>query len=541
MHTITETGPASTTLYRGMALPAILLSGLLLRIFLLFTVENMLDCDESTVGVMALDIVESSQIPMFHYANAYNGGAALESYLAAVGFFLFGSSAILLKMTVLLLWMVTGVFFMDLIQRALSFSSALLAMVLFSLSTLFVLEWSRKGRGGFMETVLISPLFLWLFYPPDWLLFRPRFRLHVLGLLGGLGYWMSEMTLLFFVSTVLATSLFKRNSLSKTQALFCLLSGLLIGLIPVLCFNFTHDWINFKQSVIYECFFGTKASSPLSVSDLFRSIQFTGGHACWLILAGTPILLYQVLSDKIPARRQLGRLVFIQTVVYFTVYWYTGYRALDIAPSRVLIAIYPSVAILAGYGIEAIITHGRVRVLVFILSGIWCIVSLNGVREWIRSDRPREWDSWRGNWSLARGEAIVDQLSLENTGVIYTDYWTYSSLLYVIRSHSYQETTPQVMPLLLSSIPSRHALSQSLPHHLRQSNAAFVLVENSPLLQSIENIMDHRRWSYQRATLGHHVILSNLPVTEIHSDNGFPVNLIAEARPPLPENHDSFN
>ncbi|MCH2570782.1 MAG: hypothetical protein MK103_05375, partial [Planctomycetes bacterium] len=82
MHTITETGPASTTLYRGMALPAILLSGLLLRIFLLFTVENMLDCDESTVGVMALDIVESSQIPMFHYANAYNGGAALESYLA---------------------------------------------------------------------------------------------------------------------------------------------------------------------------------------------------------------------------------------------------------------------------------------------------------------------------------------------------------------------------------------------------------------------------------------------------------------------------
>ena len=123
-----------------MALPAILLSGLLLRIFLLFTLENMLDCDESTVGVMALDIVESSQIPMFHYANAYNGGAALESYLAAVGFFLFGSSAILLKMTVLFLWTVTGVFFMDLIQRALSFSSALLPMVLLILGLVFKID-----------------------------------------------------------------------------------------------------------------------------------------------------------------------------------------------------------------------------------------------------------------------------------------------------------------------------------------------------------------------------------------------------------------
>ena len=68
-----------------MALLAILLAGLLLRIFLLFTVETMLDWDRSTDGVMALDIVESCQIPKFHYANAYNGGAALESYLAAVG------------------------------------------------------------------------------------------------------------------------------------------------------------------------------------------------------------------------------------------------------------------------------------------------------------------------------------------------------------------------------------------------------------------------------------------------------------------------
>ena len=541
MHTTTEKGPSSTNLTRRMALPSILLAGLLLRILLLFTVENMLDCDESTVGVMALDIVESSQIPMFHYANAYNGGAALESYLAAAGFFLFGSSAILLKMTVLFLWLVTGVFFMDLIRRALSFSGALLAMVLFSMGTLFVLEWSLKVRGGFMETVLISTLFLWLFYPPDWLLFRPRFRFHVLGLLGGLGYWMSEMTLIFFVSAVLATSLFKRSSLSKTQALFCLLSGLLIGLIPVICFNFTHDWINFKQSVIYEFFSGTKDPSPLSVSDLFRSIQFTGAPVCWLILTGTPMLLYQILSDKIPARSQLGRLVFIQTLLYFTVYWYTGYRALDIAPSRVLIAIYPGVALLAGYGIEAIIEHGRARTLVFMLSGIWCLFSLNGVREWIHHDRPREWDSWRGNWSLAHGEAIVDQLFLENTGVIYTDYWTYSSLLYIMRSHSYQEPNPKVMPLLFSSIPSRRALSQSLPHHLRQANAAFVLVGNSPLLRSIENIMDHRQWSYQRTTIGHHVILSNLPVTEIHSDNGFPLNLIAEARPPMPEDHDSFN
>ena len=52
--------------------------GYALRVVLPLLAEKRLDCDESTVALMTLDILEHSARPMFFYGGAYNGGAAFE-------------------------------------------------------------------------------------------------------------------------------------------------------------------------------------------------------------------------------------------------------------------------------------------------------------------------------------------------------------------------------------------------------------------------------------------------------------------------------
>ena len=56
--------------------------GVVIRLFVLLAAENRLDSDEATIGVMALDILEEGTHPIFFYGASYNGGGAMEAYLA---------------------------------------------------------------------------------------------------------------------------------------------------------------------------------------------------------------------------------------------------------------------------------------------------------------------------------------------------------------------------------------------------------------------------------------------------------------------------
>src|SRR5262249_60467125 len=95
-------------------LRALWLAGLLLRLLLVLLAEKQLDCDESTVGVMALDVLEKHAHPLFFYGSTYNGGGAVEAYLGAIAFAIAGASPIALKLCCLLLWAVAGWIFTDL-------------------------------------------------------------------------------------------------------------------------------------------------------------------------------------------------------------------------------------------------------------------------------------------------------------------------------------------------------------------------------------------------------------------------------------------
>ena len=72
--------------------------GFTLRLAILVSAENALESSEAIVANMALDILDVTTLPFFFYGTTYNGGGALEAYLAAASFALLGPSAVALKL-----------------------------------------------------------------------------------------------------------------------------------------------------------------------------------------------------------------------------------------------------------------------------------------------------------------------------------------------------------------------------------------------------------------------------------------------------------
>ena len=75
---------------------AAVLAGVCLRIFHFARLHESLDADESIVGLMAMHIAEGREFPVFFYGQHYLG--ALESYLAAMGFAVWGPSPMALRL-----------------------------------------------------------------------------------------------------------------------------------------------------------------------------------------------------------------------------------------------------------------------------------------------------------------------------------------------------------------------------------------------------------------------------------------------------------
>src|ERR1700680_1865405 len=86
----------------GMFAIGIILLALLLRIVLIALGWPPTNSDESTMGIMALHIASFKDFPIFIYGQPYMG--ALEAYLAAVPFRIFGVSIFSLRLGPMLLF-----------------------------------------------------------------------------------------------------------------------------------------------------------------------------------------------------------------------------------------------------------------------------------------------------------------------------------------------------------------------------------------------------------------------------------------------------
>src|SRR5262245_22090531 len=132
------------------------------RFAILFASQTHVHSDEAIIGLMGKHILEGRHFPFYMYGRDYNAGAALEAYLAAVAFAVFGVGVVPLKGCIVVLSLLCLFLFYRMCLALYEQRTALLATVVFAL-TPSLLKWNYQVRGYswyFLSIPLLTMLFL---------------------------------------------------------------------------------------------------------------------------------------------------------------------------------------------------------------------------------------------------------------------------------------------------------------------------------------------------------------------------------------------
>ncbi len=119
-----------------------------------------IDGDEAIVGLMARDLLQGESFPVFFYGQRY-GLSLFEVLPLAAAFRFFGEEPTVIRVTMLLLWCIGGVFTVRGVQNVGGgLGAAFVGLVLATLP--MWLGWSMKARGGYITAFLASQAAFWI-------------------------------------------------------------------------------------------------------------------------------------------------------------------------------------------------------------------------------------------------------------------------------------------------------------------------------------------------------------------------------------------
>src|SRR5579859_2680621 len=227
----------------GLCALAIITFAVLLRILLVSLGWPPTNSDEGTMGIMALHIAYHGEHPVLYYGQNYMG--AIEAYLGAFFFHLFGASLFTLRLGTLLLFSLFLASTYLLTSLLYTKKFALVILILLSLGSNAMFEWEIYAKGGSTQTLLFGSLsFLfaaWLALSRGQDLSAGRRWLRYAccggwGLAIGLGLWSDMIVVPYFVMSALLLILFCWRDL-RSWAPLCLLLGFVIGMLPLIMYN----------------------------------------------------------------------------------------------------------------------------------------------------------------------------------------------------------------------------------------------------------------------------------------------------------------
>ncbi len=224
---------------------AIILFGALLRLVLIFQGWPLTNSDEDTIGIMALHIAYHGEHPIFFYGQHYMG--ALEAYLGAALFHLFGPTLFSLRLGLVLLFTLFLLSTYLLTHLLFSKPLALLTIALLAIGgSRYVLARELSAIGGYPETLLFGSL---AFLFASWLVIsynrvlplRKQGRRLLIytcwGLVVGLGLWSDLLIIPFVLLSGLLILLFCWRELLHVLATVCTFLGFVIGAAPLIIYN----------------------------------------------------------------------------------------------------------------------------------------------------------------------------------------------------------------------------------------------------------------------------------------------------------------
>lgn len=225
----------------------IIVVGLLIRFAWFFTPAGYPSADEAVFGLMALHVQDGREYPLYMWGAHYAG--AVVSYLAALGYWMFGMGAIVLKSATLPF--VAGYLAVTYGLARLVFDerSALVALLLAAIPPAVALDVSVAAAGGYPETLCFGGLVLLLAFrlhesasPSAGL----RGHLFLLGLVAGFGFYILPLILPYLAVATLFLLRHRRPALSHGGWTWLGIGGLL-GVSPMLIYNLQYDGATFLR------------------------------------------------------------------------------------------------------------------------------------------------------------------------------------------------------------------------------------------------------------------------------------------------------
>jgi hypothetical protein len=226
----------------GMYATGIIVLALLLRIVLTALGWPPTNSDESTMGLMALHIASFKDFPVFMYGQLYMG--AIEAYLAAVLFHIFGVSLFSLRLGTMLLFTLFLTSMYLLAGLLYTKKIALITLALLSLGSTMMVFTELMAHGGYPEILcfgtvaflLASRLALSSDQNPAPLRLRRMVAFSCWGFVVAVGFWSNFSMLSIILMCGLLLVLFCWRELLR-GAIWPLLLGLAIGSIPLIIYN----------------------------------------------------------------------------------------------------------------------------------------------------------------------------------------------------------------------------------------------------------------------------------------------------------------
>lgn len=320
-------------------------AGLALRFRLLMRAGWRYDYDEGMVGLQVLRILDGDR-PTFHPGQPYLG--ALESYLIAPLFALFGPGAVTLK---LVPWLLAGAYIALtgwLGARVFGRRAAALSGLLASLAPAYLLITGMKTWGATAETLALGSLMLVLttYITDDTGSPRERARaLIALGLVAGVAFWVSWLIAFYALPIAIVLLMDGRPPLRRRG--WAAGMAFLAGSLPFWLYNMRHDWATVRYLLSDRGDTWGNAWAILDHMTYDLAPRLVSGDPAW-----------QVLSW--PATWWL-QLVYQGALVGLVVFAWRGRKRRRHA-GRALLALFapllPAIYWLSGYGNHALNEFG---------------------------------------------------------------------------------------------------------------------------------------------------------------------------------------
>jgi hypothetical protein len=320
------------------------LAGLAWRLAFLIESHWRYDYDEGMVGLQVLRILRG-EFPVFHPGQPYLG--ALESYLIAPLFVLFGPNAITLK---LIPWLLSGAYIATtgwLASRAFGPRVASLSALLAAFAPSYLLVVGTKTWGATAETLVLGNLALIATsYVLDTRIpteTRER-ALTLLGFVGGVACWVSWLFAFYAVPIALVLGWNARPLLRRVWRNAG--TAFLIGSAPFWLYNLNHDFATFRYLLRDQG--DVQIGEVLNHLNYDLSPRMVSGDPRWKLLSWPATWWLQIVYE--------GGLVGL------AIWSWRGPWASDNRPVRVMLALFaallPAIYALSGYGDHALNEHG---------------------------------------------------------------------------------------------------------------------------------------------------------------------------------------